>query len=113
MLLSGQISSSGALLYNTLKPVNAQILIHQLVPESGTAAREITLGKYKMEKLACPSLVIAGSQDTITPHQVPVAQKLGAEFKLLNICHMFTSDPNFKQVDETISAWLRQHKFAT
>jgi pimeloyl-ACP methyl ester carboxylesterase len=96
-----------ALLFNRVPTEYHEALAEAMVPESGTAAREITLGKYAMKRLTCPALVIAGAFDQITPNQEGVARRLGADFRKVDCGHMVMNDPNIGSVISLINTWLR------
>ena len=94
------------LLLNGLCEKYIREALSQMCPESGTAAMEVTLGKYAMHELSCPSLLIGGKFDRITPFQRPVAKKLGAKYIELALPHMMMA--NVPLVSATIDGWLKR-----
>ena len=101
-------SDARNLLYNTISPEAAEKLIADMVPESGTAAREITVWKFTFRRLMCPALVIGGRRDVLTPNQSALAERLGADYVTVDTSHMLMNDPNTASVVQTIHAWLTQ-----
>ena len=95
------------LLFNGLAPETQQELIRKMVPESGRAALQITAGKYSMKRLHCPSLVIRGSYDRITPRQGAVARRLGAESQTMPCGHMLMCYPHNQEVSMLIDGWIK------
>lgn len=66
-------------------------------------------------KVTCPVLVVAGSQDRITPASIVrrVARKYGVvstykEFE--NHAHWVGAEPGWEDVAEYVSGWLRRHR---
>lgn len=102
-----------------LSPADAKVLLLNNVPqerhkellagmcaESGTAAMEITLHRFGVKRLHCPSLHIGARLDTITPKQRGVAKRLGADFAEVTSGHMVMYDPNADSTFKTINTWL-------
>lgn len=98
------------LLFNTLDSEDFERYASDLGEESGLAALEISVWKYGMAKLPCPTLVVGARFDKITPNQESVAQLLCAELCEINTCHMAMMDPNRAELVEVIDKWLKvQH----
>jgi len=94
----------------------------KFVYESGRAAFEIgywlldskNASKVDESKVTCPVLVIAGTEDRITPASVVcnVAKKYrGATYKeFTNHAHWIMAEPGWQEVAEYIGDWLTQQK---
>ena len=93
----------------------------RFVYESGRAAFEIGLpfldskGAAKVDetKITCPTLVIAGSQDRITP--ASVVRKVADKYKSVstykefaNHSHWVIAEPGWQEVAEYVSDWLNR-----
>jgi len=96
-------------------------LYDRLVHESGQAACEIGFwfldrrGASRVDnaKVTCPVLVIAGSQDRITPASVvrKAVRKYGAVStyrEFANHAHWVVGEPNWEEVAEYVADWLDQ-----
>jgi len=105
-----------------LLPVEERKEIYErLVPESGRAAFEIgywpldrkSASRVDSAKITCPTLVIAGGQDKLTPSSVvrKVADKYNAvtTFKeFSNHAHWVIDEPGWNEIAEYSSDWLNQ-----
>lgn len=93
----------------------------KFVPESGRAASEIgywlfdrkSASRVDSAKITCPTLVIAGGQDKITPPSVvhKVADKYSAvtTFKeFADHAHWVIGEPGWKEIAEYSSDWMNQ-----
>jgi pimeloyl-ACP methyl ester carboxylesterase len=102
-----------------LSPEERQATYGRFVYESGRAASEIGFwyfdpnhaNKVDEKKVDCPVLVIAGSQDKITPASVvrQVARKYGtfATYKEFpNHAHWVVAEPGWQEVAEYAADWL-------
>lgn len=104
-----------------LLPIEDQKAVYdKFVYESGRAASEIGFwffdskkaSKVAESKVTCPVLVIAGAKDRITP--AAVTRKVANKYKVVstykeleNHAHWVLSEPGWKKVAESISAWLK------
>ncbi len=105
-----------------LIPVEERKEIYEkLVPESGRAAFEIgywlldrkSVSSVDSAKITCPTLVISGGQDKLTPSSVVrrVADKYNAvtTFKeFSNHTHWVIGEPGWNEIAEYSSDWLNQ-----
>ncbi|MBU2025471.1 MAG: alpha/beta hydrolase [Patescibacteria group bacterium] len=101
-----------------LLPEEEQKRIYQdLVWESGRAAFQCgfwPLDKTRaarVDEIHCPVLVLAGSQDRITPAPVvkKIAQKLGAEYKEFSgHAHWLLAEPGWEEILEFIIGWIQK-----
>lgn len=110
-----------------LLPAAQQRAIYaQFVYESGRAAAEIGLwpldrhraSRVDPAKVTCPLLVIAGSQDRVTPAHVVrrVARRYGerAHFHPFeNHAHWLVGEPGWEQVADYVAQWLEPFCAAT
>lgn len=96
-------------------------IYNKFVYESGRAAIEIGLSfldpkkasKVNESNITCPVLVIAGTQDRITPASVmrKVANKYSAVStyrEFTNHAHWVVGEPGWQEIAEYISDWLNQ-----
>jgi len=92
----------------------------KIVYESGRAVFEIGFwyfdsrgaAKVAESKMTCPVLVVAGTQDRITPasvvHRVARKYKAVSTYKEFeNHAHMVVTEPGWQEVAEYVSGWLR------
>lgn len=92
----------------------------KFVYESGRAAFEIGFwlldpkGATRIEasKMVCPVLVVAGSEDRITPSSM--VRKIGEKYKAVamykefpNHAHWVLGEPGWEEIAEFISGWLK------
>jgi acylglycerol lipase len=82
----------------------------------GEAMREQERVKASLDKLAVPTLVLHGAQDTLVPPaaseplgQVPGVTRIAYE----GLRHEIHNEPEWESVLEDVLAWLRQHLPAT
>lgn len=110
--------------YSTMNLLTAEEqkrLYGKYVYESGRAAYEIGLpfldrkraAQVQAAKLACPVLVIVGSQDRMTPASVvrKIAQKYEAVAtyrELPEHAHWLLVEPGWQEIAEGISDWLNE-----
>lgn len=61
---------------------NSREIYDSLVPDSGLVAKQIALGTICIPRLPCPSLVVFGSKDKITPPdlQISISKYFGIDF---------------------------------
>ena len=104
-----------------LPPEEQRETYDKFVYESGLAASEIGFwlfdpkgaAKVDESKVTCPLLVIAGSEDRITPASVvrQVAKKYKAVStyrEFTNHAHWVIAEPGWEEIAEHISDWLNQ-----
>jgi pimeloyl-ACP methyl ester carboxylesterase len=102
-------TDSRAIFFNLLDDTEFVEAMSGLGPESGTAAWEIVCWKHSMPRLTCPSLVIAGKYDKITPHQEGIRYRLGSKDPVITIptSHMFMCDKGgVETAIRVIHPWL-------
>jgi pimeloyl-ACP methyl ester carboxylesterase len=104
-----------------LPPDEQRQVYDRFVYESGRAASEIGFwyldpkkaSKVDEKKINCPVLVIAGTQDKITPASVVrnVAKKYGAHATYKEFpdhAHWVVAEPGWQEVAEYAAAWLNK-----
>ena len=105
-----------------LLPVKDQRKVFdRFVYESGQAGFEVGFwfldrkGAARVDeaKVTCPVLVVAGSQDRITP--TSVVRQIATKYKAVstykespNHAHWVVGEPNWQEVAEYVSNWLEQ-----
>lgn len=102
-----------------LPPAEQKIVYGRFVYESGRAASEIGFwyldprkaSKVDEKKVTCPVLVIAGSQDKITPASVVrnIARKYGTDTtykEFPNHAHWVVGEPGWQEVAGYSADWL-------
>ena len=107
-----------------LPPEEQREAYDRFVYESGRAACEIGYwlfdprhaSRIDASKVTCPVLVIAGSEDRITPASVVrnVARKYRATYKEFpNHAHWLVGEPGWQEVAEYAAGWLAQQRAAS
>ncbi len=95
----------------------------KFVYESGRAAAEIGFWMFDLKraacvdetKVTCPVLVIAGTQDRITPASGvrKTAEKYNADYKAYdNHAHWVIGEPDWEEIAEDVADWLNQNEAA-
>jgi len=69
--------------------------------------------KVDESKLKCPVLIIAGSEDRITP--APVVRKIARKYKAVstykefeNHAHWVVGETGWEEITEYVAGWLKQ-----
>ena len=99
---------AATMLFNTMCGHRLEVCLDKLEPESGLVASELLTGKYQIERLNCPMLVIGGKRDRMTSNQVGLAEKFSADYREVDACHMAMLDPNRIQAAYAIIGWLKE-----
>jgi len=76
--------------------------------ESGVAARELALGQIPVTRLKCPSLVIGGRKDRMTPFRIQraIAKIHGSTLMKFNCAHMPMLEDGWQEVINRIVEWI-------
>lgn len=76
--------------------------------ESGLAARELASGQIPVEPLKCPSLVIGGRKDRMTPFRIQraIAKIHGSTLMKLNCAHLPMLEGGWHEVINRIIEWI-------
>lgn len=93
-------------------PVNERAAIRdRFVPDSGRAAREIALGKFKIPPRAtrAPMLVVGAEQDRFIP--VGVSRRIAAHYRApFHVAaghgHFLFSEPGWERAADTVLEWI-------
>jgi pimeloyl-ACP methyl ester carboxylesterase len=114
-LLSKVVRAHAGLLtsiaFNCVPPEQRRELLAQIVPDSGLAAREMSLTGVSVDagKLRLPMLVIGGDQDRFIPLSVvtKVAARYGAPLRVApGRGHMLLLEPGWEEIAGWIDQWL-------
>jgi len=90
---------------------DAETIEKKLVPESGLAARELATWCIGVDasKVKCPVLVVAASEDRMTPSSIQraIAKKYDAQYRVFDNCgHMLMIEKNWGIPISSIIEWL-------
>jgi pimeloyl-ACP methyl ester carboxylesterase len=89
------------------------VILQQLVPDSGRAGREMSLTGVPVDqtRVRCPLFVIGAEEDRFIPKQIAarVAQRYGAPLRILEgHAHMSVVEPGWESVAEIVDAWITE-----
>jgi pimeloyl-ACP methyl ester carboxylesterase len=89
------------------------VLLDQLVPDSGRAGRQMSLTGVAVDqtRVRCPLMVIGAEDDRFIPKQIAVrvAQRYGAPVRILEgHAHMSVVEPGWESVAEIVDAWIKE-----
>lgn len=106
-------SDSDALIFTRIPMAGRTIVQNRFVPDSGLAARELSLGRIAVDadRVHCPVLVVTGSEDRFV---VPrVARKLAAKYRATFLevpehAHMLPLEPGWDEAAEDVARWLHE-----
>ena len=76
--------------------------------ESGLAARELAFGQIPVTRLGCPSLVIGGRKDRMTPRRIQrkIAKIHGSTYLEFNCGHMPMLEEGWHEVINRVVEWI-------
>jgi non-heme chloroperoxidase len=99
------------LILNRIPPAERKTLYHKGLPQSGRLLLELTVGSLAVDasKVHCPMLIIAGSEDRMTPPKTvrKIALKYQADFReYTGFAHMLNLEPEWEQIALDILHWL-------
>lgn len=116
-ILGGEAFSPTPSLMNTfvfhrLSPEEQEKAFSLLVPDSGTAMRNILLGEVPVspERIACPTLAISGHGDKLTPKNVvaKIADRYGSDYTCYaEHSHWLVQEPGYLRIADDIHRWLQ------
>lgn len=103
-----------ALALNCAPPAIQETALARMVPDSGLAAREMSITGLPVDRSAvtCPILVIAAENDHFVPRSVVarVARRYGAELDVIpGRGHMVVIEPGWERLAERVHDWLCTH----
>lgn len=104
-------SDADALMFNRTPREEANLVYARLVPESGKAAFELSVGAVAVaeNRVTCPVLVVTGTDDRFVVPRVSraMASKYKADFREFdNFGHHIISEPGWETPAEEIVTWL-------
>ncbi|HEX7938997.1 MAG TPA: alpha/beta fold hydrolase [Gemmatimonadaceae bacterium] len=107
-------SDADALMFNRTPVAERASFFPQLVPESGRAGRELSLGIVGVSerRVSAPVLVVTGSDDKFIVPRVSraVAAKYRAPLKVHDgFAHLIMSEPGWEKPANDIIDWMDQH----
>jgi non-heme chloroperoxidase len=110
-LVSPSATDLRALVLNRLKPAQQNALIASLVPDSGRAARDMSVVGVAVDRsrVRCPMLVVTGDDDRFIPRRISarVARRYGAELRVFeDHAHMLVVEHGWRAVASAIADWL-------
>ena len=110
--LEGTRAEYDALMFNRVPEADRDALFPRLVPESGRAGRELSIGTVKVDerKVRCPILVIACSDDRFVVARIArrLARKYGAPFwEYAGHAHFPQYEPGWESMAGDIAHWLQ------
>ncbi|HVX41192.1 MAG TPA: alpha/beta fold hydrolase [Gemmatimonadaceae bacterium] len=100
-----------ALVLNRVPPDQQDALLDRFIPDSGRAARDMSIvgAPVDASRVRCPVLVIAADEDRFVPKSVVarIAARYGAPLQtMLGHGHMIVAEPGWESVADTIARWL-------
>ena len=111
--LAGTLADSKALILNRVPEAEHEALHARLVPGSGRAGREVSLGAIAVDerRVTCPVLVVAARDDRFMPAYV--ARKLASKyraplFEYPDHGHFILREPGWEGPAADIAAWLER-----
>jgi pimeloyl-ACP methyl ester carboxylesterase len=101
------------LILNQIPPAEKKALYYKGLPQSGRLLLELTVGSLAVDasKVHCPMLIIAGSEDKMTPPETvqKIALKYQADFReYTGFAHMLNLEPGWEQIAEETLQWLER-----
>jgi pimeloyl-ACP methyl ester carboxylesterase len=104
-------SDAAWLMFNRTPAVEADAIFERLVPESGTAGRELSLGAVAVDqtRVQCPVLSVTSSDDRFVVPRIgrALATKYAAEqFVADGHAHQVISEPGWEKVASRVLDWL-------
>lgn len=109
-----------------LPPEERNEVYDRFVHESGRAASEIgywfldpySAARVDESKVVCPVLVVAGSEDRITP--VSVVRRIAAKYGVVSTYrefhghgHWLVGEPGWEEIAEYVLKWVKDNKVSS
>ena len=109
--LQADRSDADWLMFNRTPAAQADTIFARLVPESGTAGREMSFGRIAVDqtRVKCPVLSVTASDDRFVVPRIgrALAKKYGAEhFVAEGNAHLVISEPGWEKVAARVLDWL-------
>ncbi|HEY9515621.1 MAG TPA: alpha/beta fold hydrolase [Gemmatimonadaceae bacterium] len=104
-------SDAEALVLNHVPPSERDALLERMVPESGRAAREMSLGAIAVDeqRVHCPVLSAGAGDDRFLPPRISraLAKKYGAEHReYAGHGHYIVGEPGWERVADDLADWI-------
>lgn len=104
-------SDADALILNHVPPSERDALLERMVPESGRAARELSLGAIAVDerRVRCPVLSAGASDDRFLPPRIAraIARKYGCEYReYAGHGHYIVGEPGWEKVADDLAGWI-------
>jgi pimeloyl-ACP methyl ester carboxylesterase len=102
-----------ALMFNRIPPAEHEALLARMVPESGRAGRELSLGAIAIDerRVRAPILNVTALEDRFLVPRVgrAIARKYGAEqLELEGHAHYLLAEPGWERVADSVAGWLER-----
>jgi pimeloyl-ACP methyl ester carboxylesterase len=102
-----------ALMFNRVPSAEHEALLARMVPESGRAGRELSLGMIAVDerRVRAPVLSVTALDDRFVVPRVgrAIARKYGAEaMELAEHAHYLLAEPGWERVADAVAAWLER-----
>lgn len=106
------------LVVNRVPPREREVVLDMLVPDSGRAAREMSILGVPVERdrVTVPVLVVTGDEDLFIPQSRSkrVADRYGVPLRVApGRGHMLIIEPGYEQICSWISDWMVEEGFQT
>lgn len=106
-------SDAAALMFNRIPPAEHDALLARMVPESGRAGRELSLGVIAVDerRVRVPVLSVTALDDRFVVPRVgrAIARKYGAEsIELAEHAHYLLAEPGWERVADAVAGWLER-----
>ncbi len=109
--LSGSAEEHHALTLNRTDPATAADALARFIPDSGRAARELSLGTLRIlpESVRCPTLVVVAGDDRFVAPRIgrALAKRYDAtRLDYPNHAHFLVAEPGWERVADDVARWL-------
>ena len=106
-------SDADDIIFNGIPPGQRQALFERLLPDSGRAARDISLGAIRVDegRVRCAMLVVGGMRDRFIAPAITrrVALKYGAPcWQYPENAHFLPMEPGWDRILDDVESWIRR-----
>lgn len=107
-------ADADALFLNRIPLDQRDALLERMEPESGRAARELSLGMLAVDasRVHCPVLTVGASDDRFLPPRIAraIAKKYRSEYReYADHAHYIVGEPGWERVAEDVTGWIALH----
>lgn len=107
-------ADADALFLNRVPLAERAGLLERMEPESGRAARELSLGAIAVDagRVRCPVISIGASDDRFLPPRIAraIARKYGCEHQeYAGHAHYIVGEPGWEAVADDVAGWVARH----